>query len=332
MLVYVAMALAVALVLRRGDGPGRRRGGIRRRLTAIASYGLATRLFPDRFETSTDDVQRLPARRAARVLERPRPARGDRRSLLALGRRSARAARAGRSRRRRAAPCSWSTLYFTFSRGAWLALDRAVWPGRSSSTRVALRLLWSAPRRRRALGGRRRGRVDSRGVHDREPDDCLGGLRGECGPSAGLAARRARPRFGRARLGCASRSAGRSRCEACTARRSRRPRRRCGHRACGRVAGGGRADHVLAEIRERLPGPCRIAGRLSTIGSSAFSGNGREETIRGRVGCRCESPDRRDQGAGTFETLWYEDRRANRWFATRTRSTSRRSPSSGSSA
>ena len=53
MLVYVALALAVALVLRRGDGPGVFAGtfvGI----AVISSYGLATRLFPDRFDTVED--------------------------------------------------------------------------------------------------------------------------------------------------------------------------------------------------------------------------------------------------------------------------------------
>ena len=50
------VALAVALVLRRGDGPGvaRRRAG--RHRPHVSAYGLATRLFPDRFDAYDDPI------------------------------------------------------------------------------------------------------------------------------------------------------------------------------------------------------------------------------------------------------------------------------------
>ena len=55
MLVYVAFALAVALVLRRGDGPGVLAGALAG-ITVTCGYALATRLFPDRFEAFDDPI------------------------------------------------------------------------------------------------------------------------------------------------------------------------------------------------------------------------------------------------------------------------------------
>ncbi len=55
MLVYVALALAVALVLRRGDGSGVLAGAFVG-ITVTCGYALATRLFPDRFETFDDPI------------------------------------------------------------------------------------------------------------------------------------------------------------------------------------------------------------------------------------------------------------------------------------
>ena len=52
MLVYVAVALAIAIVLRRGDGPAVVAGAFVGD-HVVSAYGLATRLFPDRFDAST---------------------------------------------------------------------------------------------------------------------------------------------------------------------------------------------------------------------------------------------------------------------------------------
>jgi MFS family permease len=54
-LVYVALALAVAFVLRRGDETGVL-AGIAVGTTFVCSYSLATRLFPDRFDTFDDPI------------------------------------------------------------------------------------------------------------------------------------------------------------------------------------------------------------------------------------------------------------------------------------
>jgi len=119
-LVYVAVALAVALVLRRGDGPAVYAGSLVG-LVAVTGYGLATRLFPDRFGFDDDPFNSyrlaepvgywntfgLVAALAA---------------LLAVG-------LVGHTRRARYAalaaaslPVSTAALYFTFSRGSWAAL------------------------------------------------------------------------------------------------------------------------------------------------------------------------------------------------------------------
>ena len=120
MLVYVAVALAVAFVLRRGDGPGVL-GGIVLGVTVICSYALATRLVPDQLDTYDDPVT---AYRLAEPLGYWNAlgllaALG---ALVALGlvahsRRSIPALAAAA-----VIPIMVTTLYFTFSRGAWAAL------------------------------------------------------------------------------------------------------------------------------------------------------------------------------------------------------------------
>jgi O-antigen ligase len=121
MLVYVAMALAVAIVLRRGDGvavfTGALAGGV-----AVASYALATRLFPDVFGF-TDD----PLHSRYRLAE-PLGYWNSLGLLAAIGlilasgsvahARSKGAVLAAAS----VLPLLSATLYFTFSRGSWVAL------------------------------------------------------------------------------------------------------------------------------------------------------------------------------------------------------------------
>ena len=120
MLVYVALALAVALVLRRGDGPGVFAGAFVG-ITVISSYGLVTRLFPDRFDTFDDPFN---AYRLAEPLGYWNAfgllsAIG---AILAVGvvahaRRAWHALAAGAF-----VPILVTALYFAFSRGSWGAL------------------------------------------------------------------------------------------------------------------------------------------------------------------------------------------------------------------
>jgi O-antigen ligase len=120
MLVYVSVALAISLVLRRGDGPAVA-GGTLVGVCAITLYALGTRLLPDRFDTSEDATN---AYRLAEPL-------GYWNALglvaaiailLAIGavahaRRASAAMIAGA-----VLPVLVMALYFAFSRGSWLAL------------------------------------------------------------------------------------------------------------------------------------------------------------------------------------------------------------------
>ena len=120
MLVYVALALAVALVLRRGDGEAML-AGVALGGTLICTYALGTRLLPDRLGTYDDPTNsyRLAAPlgywnslgllAAMGVIAALGFVAHARRTPLAL------AAAA-------AIPAASTTLYFTFSRGAWAAL------------------------------------------------------------------------------------------------------------------------------------------------------------------------------------------------------------------
>jgi O-antigen ligase len=120
MLVYVALALALALVLRRGDAAALA-GGVFAGIVSIAAYALGTRLFQDWFETYDDPA--LPYR-----LAEPIGYWNALGLLVAMGlllgvgvvaqsRRWAFSVAAGA-----ALPILVTTLYFTFSRGAWGAL------------------------------------------------------------------------------------------------------------------------------------------------------------------------------------------------------------------
>lgn len=120
MLVYVALALAVALVLRRGDGPAVA-GGAFAGIVAVATWGLATRCFPDSFDSFDDAfnsyrlAEPLGYWNATGLL-------ATLGLLLGLGI-AAHARRAVLAVIAAAAlPVLATTLYFTFSRGAWGAL------------------------------------------------------------------------------------------------------------------------------------------------------------------------------------------------------------------
>jgi hypothetical protein len=120
LLVYLSVAIGIALVLRRGDGRGVT-AGVFVGVTLATTYGLATRLFPDRFDASVD---RFNATRLAEplgywngfglmtvigVILGVALVAHTRRSLLAV---------AGGA----CVPLFVVALYLSFSRGSWVAL------------------------------------------------------------------------------------------------------------------------------------------------------------------------------------------------------------------
>ena len=139
MLVYVALALAVALVFRRGDGPGVL-AGLAIGIALICAYALGTRLLPDRFHTYDDpiDSYRLAAPLGYWNSLGLLAAMGV---LLALGF----AAHARRTPLALASaatiPVAAATLYFTFSRGGWAALTVGFVAAVAVDPR-RIRLLW----------------------------------------------------------------------------------------------------------------------------------------------------------------------------------------------
>jgi O-antigen ligase len=141
MLVYVAVALAITLVLRRGDAPGVLAGaGLG--VLIVCGYALATRLFPDRFDAYDDPIvsyrlaEPLGYWNALGLL-------ATLGLLLAIGfvahaRRVAPVLVAAA-----AVPVLATTLYFTFSRGAWAALIVGIAVAVVLDPR-RLRLIWVA--------------------------------------------------------------------------------------------------------------------------------------------------------------------------------------------
>jgi O-antigen ligase len=141
MLVYVALALAVALILRRGDAPAVL-GGAAFGVTLICTYALCTRLIPDHFHT---DSQPIDSNRLAAPL-------GYWNSLgllagmgvlMAFGF----VAHARRDLLALAGGCAvlvgLVTIYLTFSRGAWLALAIGFMAAVVLDPR-RIRLLWTS--------------------------------------------------------------------------------------------------------------------------------------------------------------------------------------------
>ena len=123
MLVYVAVALAIALVLRRGDGPAVLAGALVS-VTLLSSYGLSTRVFPARFEGLEGFDDPFNDNRLAEPLGYWNAfgllcALG---AILAVGvvahsRRPWPAVAAGAT-----LPILVTSMYFAFSRGSWLAV------------------------------------------------------------------------------------------------------------------------------------------------------------------------------------------------------------------
>ncbi len=138
-LVYIGLALAVALVLRRGDGPGVL-GGAALGATLICGYALATRLLPDRLHTFDDSIDSY---RLAAPL-------GYWNSLGLLATMGVLGLLGFVAHARRtvaplasaaAIPIAVATLYFTFSRGAWVALGLGFVAAVAADPR-RVRLLW----------------------------------------------------------------------------------------------------------------------------------------------------------------------------------------------
>lgn len=139
-LVYVAIAVAVALLLRRGDAAGVA-GGVFAGIVTVAGYGLATRLFADRFNTFDDPD--LPYR-----LSEPvgywnafglLAAMGV---LLGLGLVAHARRLPVRVLAAAALPVLSAALYLAFSRGAWVALAAGYLAAVAVDPR-RLRLLWT---------------------------------------------------------------------------------------------------------------------------------------------------------------------------------------------
>jgi len=119
LLVYVSAALAVPLIVRR-SGAAALLGGLLAGITAVATYGLATRLFPDRLGSA----DALAGYRLAEPLGYWNAlgifaALGI---LLALGLAARAGSQLGRASASAATVPLALALYFTFSRGGWIAL------------------------------------------------------------------------------------------------------------------------------------------------------------------------------------------------------------------
>ncbi len=119
LLLYVSAVLAVPLIVRRG-GQEALLGGLLAGITAVAGYGLATRLFPDRL----GGVDAIAGYRLAEPLGYWNAlgifsAFGV---LLALGLACRAGSRLGRASAAAATVPLALALYFTFSRGGWIAL------------------------------------------------------------------------------------------------------------------------------------------------------------------------------------------------------------------
>jgi O-antigen ligase len=138
--VYVAVALAVAVVVRRGDAPGVV-GGATAGIVLVVSYGLGTRLMPDRLGSPDDPFN-------AYRLSAPLGYWNTFGLFAAMGVVLAVGAVAHARRRWHAvvaaaiAPVLVVALYFTFSRGSWVALAFAIGATVVLDPR-RLRLVWS---------------------------------------------------------------------------------------------------------------------------------------------------------------------------------------------
>jgi hypothetical protein len=301
MLVYVALAAAIALVLRRDDAPAVA-AGVFAGTVAIAVYAFATRTFQDRFETYDSPI-------IAYRLSEPigywnslglLAAIGI---LLALGfvahaRRLPVVAVAGA-----ALPVLFATLYFTFSRGAWFALALgaialvALDPRR---LRVVFMLLAVLPASALAVAvGSRQDALTTEGAQRAEAVSqghryalvvtalalgaCVLALAGHW-----VGSRLAAP-------GWAARALDAGLVALLVA-----------GFVAGVVLAGGPRD-ALADIKRRFDAPLAATGANLNERLFDISGNGRSESIGVAWDAGSERPIV-GHGAGSYEYLWYERR------------------------
>ena len=301
-LVYVAFALAVALVLKRGDGPGVF-AGMLTGITVVTAYGLATRLLPDRFDAYDDPLN--PYR-----LAEPLGYWNAFGLFTAIGvilvvgavahaRRSWPAIVAGAT-----APILVTALYFAFSRGSWLALFLGLAAAVALDSR-RVTLLWTllvlAPPSVAAVA------VASRQEAITHEDAPLAAAAREghrlawliagmivCSAALGWIAHRFAKRVAIApglRLGFAAVLAAGAVGAILVA-----------------VAAAGGPVSALEEIRSRFEAePVSGPGLNNRLFSA--SGGGRAESIRVAWDSATENPVV-GTGAGTFEMVWYERRPA----------------------
>jgi O-Antigen ligase len=300
MLVYVALAAAVAVVLRRRDAEPLA-AGLFGGIVCTAGYALATRLFPNRLDGF--DQPDVPYR-----LSEPIGYWNALGLIAAIGlllglgltahaRRLPYAAAAAA-----ALPVLAATLYFTFSRGAWVALVVG------AGTMVVLdprrlRLIWTSV----VVGG-----AAVVGVAIASRQDALtteGAARAEgiaqghrlavvigvlAVASAGLAVV-ARLVAGRVAVG-------------------RRGRRAVDLGLAGAVIAGalvvlvgvGGPGEPWAKLRDRFENE-PVGGTDLNERLFSFSGNGRQVSLRVAWDAATEEPVF-GHGAGTYESLWYENR------------------------
>ena len=301
LLVYVSVALAVALVLRRGDGPGVVAGAFAG-VTLVSTYGLATRLFPDRFDASVDLFNEtrlaeplgywnafglLTAIGAILAV-----------ALVAHPRRSFSALVGGA-----AAPLFVVALYLSFSRGSWLALFFGLAAAIALDPR-RLTVLWSllllAPAS--IAGVAFASRQDALTTDNVPAADVareghrlawvLAALMVASALLGWLAHRGARafPATPRVRRGAAVALAGVAVAAGCAA-----------------VLAAGGPGSAVAELRDRFEATPPAVGPSLNDRLFSISGTGRAQTIE--VAWDAAVDDLVvGNGAGTFEILWYERR------------------------
>jgi O-Antigen ligase len=301
-LVYVALAAALALVLRRGDATALATG-VFAGSALVAGYALAARLFPDKLESYDDPT--LPYRLAEPV------GYWNSLGLLAAMGLLVGVGIAAHGRNRPAValaggclPLLAATLYFTFSRGAWAALAVGLLALVALDPR-RLRLSWCAL----VVGPVAAVCVAAASQH--------GALTTEGAARADVADEGRRLAIVVAVLMIASGAL------AVVARlvAVRMPAPRWAARtvdvafatlaiaavATGLFLAGGPAA-ALAEIRDRFEGP--VAGETGVdLNDRLFSvsGNGRAESVGIALDAGRERP-LLGYGAGSYESIWYERR------------------------
>jgi O-antigen ligase len=299
-LVFVALALAVALVLRRGDTAAVL-AGVAVGMTFVCSYALAMRLFPDRFDTYDDPI-------ISYRLAEPLGYWNALGLLAALGLVVALGFVAHARRRATSAavaavvPLFATTLYFTFSRGAWAALAVGLL-GTIAVDPRRLRLVWCglvvAPPAMLCVAYA--SRQDALTTED----------------APAIAAAREGHRVAAVVLTAAAASAFLAlgaRVAAERMRTTRRSRRAfdlaLGALAITAVVGGlvavGGPGAGVDKLERRFNAAPATAVNLNDRIFS-ISGNGRSELLRVSWDAARERP-LVGQGAGTFEYLWYDRR------------------------